>query len=85
MTDLVEAMHHQIAGGPRVLGRPLEAPARLEQGLAVLRDHEMEEDRAVAAVPLEKPRGLLQGAALEAEARAGGGTVFRVSLPRPAA
>ncbi|HEU4382098.1 MAG TPA: alpha/beta hydrolase [Anaeromyxobacteraceae bacterium] len=29
VTDLVEAMHAAIAGGPRVLGRPLEAPARL--------------------------------------------------------
>jgi hypothetical protein len=32
VTDLVEAMHHQIAGGPRILGRPLEAPARLVTG-----------------------------------------------------
>jgi hypothetical protein len=29
VTDLVEAMHHEIAGGPRILGRPLEKPARL--------------------------------------------------------
>jgi hypothetical protein len=32
VTDLVEAMHHQIAGGPRILGRLLEAPARLVTG-----------------------------------------------------
>lgn len=29
VTDLVEAMHHTIGGGPRLLGRPLEAPTRL--------------------------------------------------------
>src|SRR5512139_2816533 len=29
VTDLVEAMHHEIAGGPRVLGRPLDTPVRL--------------------------------------------------------
>jgi pimeloyl-ACP methyl ester carboxylesterase len=33
VTDLVEAMHHRIAGGPDVLGRPLEAPARAITGL----------------------------------------------------
>ena len=32
MTDLVEAMHHNIAGGPSVLGRPLEGPTRLLTG-----------------------------------------------------
>ena len=29
VTDLVEAMHRNIASGPAVLGRPLEGPARL--------------------------------------------------------
>jgi len=29
VTDLVEAMHHNIGAGPDVLGRPLEAPTRL--------------------------------------------------------
>jgi hypothetical protein len=29
VTDLVEAMHLELAGGPRILGRPLETPARL--------------------------------------------------------
>jgi pimeloyl-ACP methyl ester carboxylesterase len=29
VTDLVEAMHHDIGGGPNVLGRPLEGPTRL--------------------------------------------------------
>ncbi|HEX9103989.1 MAG TPA: alpha/beta hydrolase [Polyangia bacterium] len=29
VTDLVEAMHHTIAGGPELLGRPLEGAARL--------------------------------------------------------
>jgi hypothetical protein len=29
VADLVEAMHHTIAGGPRILGRPLEGPTRL--------------------------------------------------------
>ena len=29
VTDLVEAMHHNIGGGPSVLGRPLEGPTRL--------------------------------------------------------
>ncbi|MGZ3477543.1 MAG: lipase family alpha/beta hydrolase [Polyangiales bacterium] len=29
VTDLVEAMHRTIAGGPDILGRPLEVPARL--------------------------------------------------------
>ena len=33
VTDLVEAMHRTIAGGPDILGRPLEAPARLWTGL----------------------------------------------------
>ncbi len=28
VTDLVEAMHHGIAGGPSILGRPLDAPTR---------------------------------------------------------
>src|SRR5574341_1691894 len=28
VTDLVEAMHAEIAGGPRILGRALETPAR---------------------------------------------------------
>jgi hypothetical protein len=32
VTDLVEAMYHEIAGGPRILGRPLETPARLVTG-----------------------------------------------------
>jgi PGAP1-like protein len=32
VTDLVEAMHHNIAGGPSVLGRPLEGPTRLLTG-----------------------------------------------------
>jgi pimeloyl-ACP methyl ester carboxylesterase len=29
VTDVVEAMHSTIAGGPDILGRPLEVPARL--------------------------------------------------------
>jgi hypothetical protein len=29
VTDVVEAMHAEIAGGPRILGRPLDTPARL--------------------------------------------------------
>jgi pimeloyl-ACP methyl ester carboxylesterase len=29
VTELVEEMHHTIAGGPRILGRPLEGPTRL--------------------------------------------------------
>lgn len=29
VTDLVEAMHHTIAGGPAILGRPLDGLARL--------------------------------------------------------
>jgi len=29
VTDLVEAMHRTIGGGPGILGRPLEAPTRL--------------------------------------------------------
>ncbi|HWL85808.1 MAG TPA: hypothetical protein VNO21_08405, partial [Polyangiaceae bacterium] len=29
VTDLVEAMHHTIGGGPDVLGRPLAVPVRL--------------------------------------------------------
>lgn len=29
LTDLVETMHRTIAGGPAILGRPLEGPARL--------------------------------------------------------
>ncbi len=29
VTDLVEAMHRNVAGGPDLLGRPLEGPARL--------------------------------------------------------
>lgn len=33
VTDLVEAMHHNIAGGPGILGRPLERPTRLLTGL----------------------------------------------------
>ena len=32
VTDLVEAMHGTIAGGPAVLGRPLEVPTRLVTG-----------------------------------------------------
>jgi pimeloyl-ACP methyl ester carboxylesterase len=32
VTDLVEAMHHNIAGGPSILGRPLERPTRLLTG-----------------------------------------------------
>jgi hypothetical protein len=28
VTDLVEAMHHNIGGGPSILGRPLEGPTR---------------------------------------------------------
>ena len=32
VTDLVEAMHHNIAGGPSILGRPLEGPTRLLTG-----------------------------------------------------
>jgi pimeloyl-ACP methyl ester carboxylesterase len=34
VTDLVEALHHQIAGGPSLLGRPLEVPVRAIGGLA---------------------------------------------------
>lgn len=33
VTDLVESMHQTIAGGPAVLGRPLEGPVRLITGL----------------------------------------------------
>lgn len=33
ITALVEEMHRTIGGGPSVLGRPLEAPARLVTGL----------------------------------------------------
>ena len=33
VTDLVEAMHITIGGGPAVLGRPLEAPTRAVAGL----------------------------------------------------
>jgi pimeloyl-ACP methyl ester carboxylesterase len=33
VTDLVEAMHVTIGGGPAVLGRPLEGPTRLATGL----------------------------------------------------
>jgi PGAP1-like protein len=33
VTDLVQAMHITIAGGPDILGRPLEGPARLLTGL----------------------------------------------------
>jgi hypothetical protein len=33
VTDLVEAMHRTIAGGPEVLGRPLAGPARLITGV----------------------------------------------------
>ena len=32
VTDLVEAMHHNIGGGPAILGRPLEGPTRLLTG-----------------------------------------------------
>jgi len=32
ITDLVQAMHVTIASGPNLLGRPLEAPARLLTG-----------------------------------------------------
>src|SRR4030095_7209855 len=32
VTDLVEAMHHTIAGGPSILGRPLDGPTRLLTG-----------------------------------------------------
>lgn len=32
VTDVVEAMHTEIAGGPRILGRPLETPAHLATG-----------------------------------------------------
>jgi hypothetical protein len=32
VTDLVEAMHHNIAAGPSILGRPLEGPTRLLTG-----------------------------------------------------
>jgi pimeloyl-ACP methyl ester carboxylesterase len=33
VTNLVEAMHSTIAGGPDILGRPLERPARLVNGM----------------------------------------------------
>jgi pimeloyl-ACP methyl ester carboxylesterase len=33
VTDLVEAMHRKIGGGPDLLGRPLDAPTRLFAGL----------------------------------------------------
>ncbi len=33
VTDLVEAMHHKIASGPALLGRPLEVPVRAITGL----------------------------------------------------
>ena len=33
VTDLVEAMHNHIAGGPGILGRPLAAPTRMLNGL----------------------------------------------------
>ena len=33
VTEVVEAMHRTIAGGPDVLGRPLESPARAVTGL----------------------------------------------------
>ena len=33
VTDLVEAMHQNIASGPAMFGRPLEGPARLLTGL----------------------------------------------------
>ena len=33
VTDLVEAMHLTIGGGPALLGRPLEAPTRVLTGL----------------------------------------------------
>jgi len=29
VTDLVEAMHAEISGGPRILGRPIDTPARI--------------------------------------------------------
>ena len=29
VTDLVEAMHHTVGGGPELLGRPLDGPTRL--------------------------------------------------------
>src|SRR4030095_13230951 len=32
VTDLGEALHHNIAGGPSILGRPLEGPTRLLTG-----------------------------------------------------
>jgi PGAP1-like protein len=32
VTDLVEAMHHTIGGGPSILGRPLDGPTRLLTG-----------------------------------------------------
>jgi len=32
VADLVEAMHHNIGGGPSILGRPLEGPVRLLTG-----------------------------------------------------
>ncbi|HEY6003420.1 MAG TPA: alpha/beta hydrolase [Anaeromyxobacter sp.] len=32
MSDLVEAMHHSIAGGPSILGRPLDGAVRLFTG-----------------------------------------------------
>src|SRR5262245_2127825 len=32
VTDLVEAMQHDIGGGPSILGRPLEGPTRLLTG-----------------------------------------------------
>ena len=32
VTDLVEAMHHDIGSGPSVLGRPLQGPTRLLTG-----------------------------------------------------
>ncbi len=32
VADLVEAMHHGIAGGPSILGRPLDGPTRLLTG-----------------------------------------------------
>ena len=33
VTDLVEAMHRTIGGGPALLGRPLDGPTRLFTGL----------------------------------------------------
>ena len=33
VTDLVEAMHLTIGGGPAILGRPLEGPTRAITGL----------------------------------------------------